>query len=318
MMQPASQSDGSACRPDDGDAFRHLADSLTDLQAALQELAVQLKLWAERRASAGIKRTSRAEWWRHGMRTTVASCLRDAVQGPDDGASAADPYVEHVKAPRGGLTPGVKRSTPGSRHFFVSSTVVVKAYCIGHPSQPLDTDQSRAAAYASIDAGATQRVCETMAWYCNVFGLLCDGLAYVCVARRNLQACSSMTDEDIGRFFRNIAIQTGVLHNDGHAGNLGHRADGGFEAYDFERASMCNVAGLPPASFYEQYAAAVRVGKSAADALMPFVAAGGLDDVHAHFKMEWRKGATGYDTAHDRQWFERSPVGSWAQTKWRQ
>ncbi len=118
---------------------------------------------------------------------------------------------------------------------------MVKVYYVGKCFEQLtDRDLHRAAA-ASIDTCVTDLVTKKMKWPGRSFGLLCSGRAYVCIERPRLRM-DSATPSECGRFFNQFGLDSGISHNDEHAGNFGVLTTTGQTdvtiAFDFERSTV--------------------------------------------------------------------------------
>jgi hypothetical protein len=202
----------------------------------------------------------------------------------------------------------------GKVKFYVSSEVVVKVYCVGVAGQSPErgTPLCNDVANACLDACATQLACKLSDWYCDAFGLILGGMAYICIGRHRLKEWTA-APEVKGRYAHQFAINTGVVHLDCHSSNYGLNpfAMERVELFDFERAAWYGDAQRPDVNFFINYATNVTPDSSQTAKLkcLQDARALGLDITHRRFRIMVYGGKL-FETAFTANLFSSEPLES--------
>ena len=259
-----------------------------------------------------------SSWWRQTSQQSVAAYLQDCYRDLEQGVQTfawCTPLDSRNPQNFGNFYPSADASAheAGKVYFCASEHLVVKVYCIGVAGQQVTDNQLRAkAASAFMDASATCSACSAKQWSCSVFGLICQGTAYVCITRSKLVQWQASSQE-IGAFLHQLALNSGVVDLDGHWNNCGFNPiTGRVEFIDFERVARCDARHPPPPiAHFTRYADAIkRAVPEEITAIMGHTKIVGLDDTHTHFRSLIKSGRM-FQTAFDGDLFALVPASSW-------
>jgi hypothetical protein len=259
-----------------------------------------------------------SNWWRQTSQQSVAAYLEDSYRDLEQGVQKftwCTPRDSRDPQNFGKFYPSADAvdHEAGKVYLCVSEHLVVKVYCIGVAGQQVKDAQLRQkAASAFMDASATYSACFAQRWSCSVFGLICQGTAYVCITRHKLVQWQASSQE-IGIFLHQLALASGVVDLDGHFNNCGFNPlTGRVEVIDFERVARCDAAHPPPPiAHFTRYAHAIKSAiPDEINAIMEHARRVGLDATHTHFR-SLVKGGRMFQTAFDGDLFARVPASSW-------
>jgi hypothetical protein len=125
--------------------------------------------------------------------------------------------------------------TPGSRRkcFFVGDgRIVVKVYKFLWPKVSVPD-----LAAVLHEAAATSYICSKKGWFCMVFGLVtkgdCATYVHICLCRHQLEDHAKLDPSGVIEAIKDLFVSIGVVHGDGHAGNVMKK-----ELIDFERSFL--------------------------------------------------------------------------------
>jgi hypothetical protein len=136
-----------------------------------------------------------------------------------------------------GISSGAERIgyTPGSRRtcFFIGNgDKVVKVYRFLWPKVSVPD-----LAAALHEAAATSYICPLKKWFCSVFGLVtkgdCATYVHICLCRDQLEEHGKLDPSGVTEAIKDLFLSIGVVHGDGHAGNVMKK-----QLIDFERSFL--------------------------------------------------------------------------------
>ena len=187
---------------------------------------------------------SNSSFWTASTEVNVASYLNSRFNGE---------FEEHTNY-EGRLmrtSSDADQSTPWEQaHHFVSAQHVVKVYRILWSREGNTKKVQKQLAQALHESAATAFICQKRHWLADVFGFVVDQsndsvYLHICLLRTRLDP-KVVHAQAVSGAFVELLETTGVMHGDGHVGNVKFRIDGAVvELLDFERSFLIESSTKP-------------------------------------------------------------------------